>query len=317
MPIFQSNKAGNATFTRGLLANRLGNPGTVEQAVTDGDTIRVRLPGGQGLRMLGCDTPEKKIEFPGTPGAFVNLNDRRWADYFAAVWNDKTWGAFKPPLPAPLKAHLKGRMTGAVTANHWRHAVAATKGLAEMIEADRTTLGQTVDRFKIFAAFAHEVLDRYGRPLVFVNADVKDAAGRPEIYNVRMIGAGLATPFFMWPNIEPFRKLKITDAAMPPSQFRKAVATAHKLQQARKVAAAARAAGKGIYNTKDPLQLHAFELRFLSRRAAPDRWVIDIGSAAKTNHLVAPHDYFKIACPEDRLFIPAEYVPLFRAKGWK
>jgi hypothetical protein len=30
----------------GTLANRSGNPGSIEQAVVDGDTLRVQLPGG-------------------------------------------------------------------------------------------------------------------------------------------------------------------------------------------------------------------------------------------------------------------------------
>jgi hypothetical protein len=314
MPIFNTNKSGTATFTRGRLANNRGNLGTIKQAVTDGDTIRVSLPGGQGLRMLGCDTPEKKIEFPS--GGFVPLNDARWKDYFATLWDDSKWGAFNPALPAGLKAHLKNRMKADVTENHWKHATAATKGLADLLEEDRIALAISADKLSIFAAFAHEILDRYGRPLVFINADVPDEAKRPEIYNARMIGKGFATPFFMWPNVEPFRKMKIADAAVPPKQLRKMVKSARKLQAARAMAAAAREMRLGIYDAAKPLQLQASELRFLARRAAPDRCVIDIGQHVTDSKLIKPDRYIDVPNAEDRLYIPAEYVPLFQAKGW-
>ena len=314
MPIFDSNKSGTATFARGYLANRVGNPGTVAQAVTDGDTIRVRLPGGQGLRLLGCDTPEKKIEF--RKSGFVALNDPRWTAYFKTVWNTAKWGAFDPPLPDGLKSHLKKKLKDDAALNQWNHALAATKSLAELVEGDRKAFKLPAEKFRVFAAFSHEILDRYGRPLVFANIDVKEPVKRPELYNARMIANGRATPFFMWPNIEPFRKMKITEAALPPKEMHKELQKAKKLQAARKLAAAARQKGLGIYDKNKPLQLHAFELRYLARRAAPDRWVIDIGDNAGGSKLVRPGQYHTIAHPEDRLFIPAEYVPLFMKNGW-
>jgi hypothetical protein len=33
--------------------------------------------------------------------------------------------------------------------------------------------------------------------------------------------------------------------------------------------------------------------------------------------LVPPQFYFEVANPEDRLFVPAEYVPLFVERGWR
>jgi hypothetical protein len=33
--------------------------------------------------------------------------------------------------------------------------------------------------------------------------------------------------------------------------------------------------------------------------------------------LLRAQSYFKIPHPEDRLFVPAEFVPLFAAKGWR
>jgi hypothetical protein len=58
-----------------------------------------------------------------------------------------------------------------------------------------------------------------------------------------------------------------------------------------------------------------FELRFLSRRQPPDRWVIDLGR--DDDALLPPQAYFTIPNPEDRLYIPGEYVPLFVEAGWR
>jgi hypothetical protein len=46
-----------------------------------------------------------------------------------------------------------------------------------------------------------------------------------------------------------------------------------------------------------------------------DRRVIDM--AANTGELLTPLSYHTIARVEDRLYIPAEFVPLFEDKGWR
>ena len=71
----------------------------------------------------------------------------------------------------------------------------------------------------------------------------------------------------------------------------------------------------GLYEAARPLRLQAFELRMLSRRQPPDRWLVDLGSDSDT--LIRPQSYPDVPLPEDRLFIPAEYVPLWVEKGWK
>jgi hypothetical protein len=68
-----------------------------------------------------------------------------------------------------------------------------------------------------------------------------------------------------------------------------------------------------------------FELRFLARshttpsggvrRSPPDRWVINL--ASDDDRLYPPQAYWRIPNPEDRLFVPAEYVPLFFDRGWR
>jgi hypothetical protein len=60
--------------------------------------------------------------------------------------------------------------------------------------------------------------------------------------------------------------------------------------------------------------LYPFELRFLAQRRAPNRWVIDLSQS--DNHLLHPQEY-TIPNPEDRLYIPEEYLLLFKSKGWR
>ena len=325
MAIFNANQAGTLVHSIGTLANRSGNPGSIEQAVVDGDTLRVQLPGGQGLRFLGCDTPEKKIAFPLTPaevaagkkqGPFLQLDNARWDDFLDSAFDKTKWGAFRPALPASLRAHLEGRMRDDAARNHWTHAKAATEALQKLVRQDAAERQLANSDVKLFIAYAHEVLDRYGRPLVFANIDERTASKRPPTYNERMIATGRAAPLYIWPNIDPFRGMKVTDAAMPPQEFRRHVARSGSLQASCRAAAEARAAGEGIYAAANPLQLLAFELRFLAGRRAPDRWVIDLSADDDDPHLIPSDRYFEVPRLEDRLFIPAEYVPLFKAKGW-
>lgn len=77
----------------------------------------------------------------------------------------------------------------------------------------------------------------------------------------------------------------------------------------------AREQHEGIYNAQAPLLLEPFEVRFLAQRHAPNRWVIDLGKSDSI--LVYPQNYFSVTNPEDRLFVPEEYVPLFVQKGWQ
>jgi hypothetical protein len=43
--------------------------------------------------------------------------------------------------------------------------------------------------------------------------------------------------------------------------------------------------------------------------------VIDLTDEGN-NKLIAPERYYEIPNGEDRLFIPSEYVPIFRMHGW-
>jgi len=204
-----------------------------------------------------------------------------------------------------------------VALNHDHHARAAQAALEDEVSKDMQVLGQTKEEFRFFLAFAFEIMDRYGRMLCFVNReqpDPKVPEPRPLSYNERLLAAGQVLPYFIWPNVSPFRKAKsLLDAVIEPGKANQ-IADAS-LQAARAAFRQAREQHQGIYDTANPLLLEPFEVRFLAQRRAPNRWVIDL---SKSDYiLVHPQDYFSVVNPEDRLFVPEEYVPLFVHEGWQ
>jgi endonuclease YncB( thermonuclease family) len=311
--------ASGLVIGRAKLGRHGDGRGSVTQQVHDGDTANTEAVGNLGVRFLGVDAPEVSFTLPGgDPRRFVPLTDQAWtpvlADPFAAGLP-----AFDPPLDPDLQAHLAGRVGDTTAANHARHAEAAHRCLEDQVEADLEELGHTIEEFEFFLAFAGEVMDRYGRLLGYLNrrqASATSPSPRPNSYNERLLEAGLVTPYFIWPNVNPFRRQRSALAAVPaPGTANQLAQAESSLRQARAWVAAARAQGIGVYQPADPLQLFPFELRFLSRRQPPDRWVIDLGR--DDDLLVAPQRYFTIANPEDRLYIPSEFVPLFVEAGWR
>ena len=253
------------------------------------------------------------------PNNFISIDSAEWTtfltDPFAAGLP-----AFNPPLPATLMADLQNRLGPTCAPNHARHARSSTRALEDMIEQDRTQNGQTTDTFRFFLAFANDVIDRYGRFLGFLNEDLPNPP-HPLSYNERLLAQGRVIPYFIWPNINPFRKQpSLLDAVPKPGHL----ITDSSLNQARQAVRNARTDHLGIFEVADPLKLLPFEVRYLARtvkhgnqefRGGPDRWVINL--AAGDDRLLPPQRYVEIANLEDRLFVPAEYVPLFVNKGWK
>jgi hypothetical protein len=124
------------------------------------------------------------------------------------------------------------------------------------------------------------------------------------------------SPYFIWPNVNPFRRApSVTEAVPAPGTAAQLAARERSLRQARRWVQQARDRHAGLYQQQDPLRLLPFELRLLARRQPPDRWVVDLGRGDDV--LVPPQFYFEVANPEDRLFVPAEYVPLFVERGWR
>jgi endonuclease YncB( thermonuclease family) len=286
-----------------------GSPG---QQVVDGDTVTVEADGNLGVRLLGVDAPERALTLPEVateavdrrPGEpFVPLTDERWERFLSDPFAD---GSLR--LRRSLRDHLEPLLGPGCAANHARFAATAKAALRALVESDLEEAGGSREEFRFFMAFASEVLDGYGRLLCYLNRD-QPRPPRPPTYNERLLVAGEVLPYFIWPNVDPFRvQPSLVDAVPRPG-------AAPPLADERAAVAAAREQGLGVWRGDEPLRLSPFELRYLARLTPPERWVIDV--AARDNRLLAPQLYPRIDRPEDRLFVGEAFVPLFESRGWR
>jgi len=307
----------NLTIASLAMGRRGDTPGSVKQIVHDGDTINVRPAGNIGVRFLGIDTPEVSFR-PPQASKFLSLNDPRWERFLSDPFAEE-WGPFDQPMPAALKEHLKTRVGSGVAANHLKHARAAEDFLEEEIAKDMRILQQDRESFRFFMAFAFEVMDGYGRFLGYLNREQpnpNEPEPRPLTYNERLLKAGQAFPYFIWPNVNPFKKADtILDAVPKPGTQRTQAENDITLSRTAEFLENAREKHRGLFDAMEPMLLEPFELRLLSRRELPKRWVIDLSE--NDDVLIRPENYHQITHPEHRLFISAEYVPLFVEQGWK
>jgi hypothetical protein len=299
------------------LGFRGGVTGSVRQQVHDGDTINVRAVGNFGIRFLGVDAPEISFRLPGET-KFTALSSSKWETFLSAPFV-QSLPPFNPPLAPGLRKHLQARVGPGTATNHRHHAEAAEDALEEEVLKDIQALGQTEEVFQFFLVFAHEVADRYGRLLCFINRNQPHPTNpepRPRSYNERLLQAAKVSPYFIWPNINPFRKEKsVVASVLPPGTANDIANKDGSLRLAREWIRDARQQKDGVYDAHEPLRLEPFEVRFLARRSPPSRWVIDL--SRNDDVLIKPQKYFTIPNAEDRLFIPEEYVPLFAEAGWQ
>lgn len=295
-----------------------GKPGTVVQQVHDGDTINVRPDGNIPVRLLGIDTPEISFAFPGPRLQFVDLKDPRWNDFLTTAF-DLKWGPFSVPIPATLKAVIQAKVVGEPGAIHHEHAERATNEFRQLVTRDMEIMGQDLTTFGYYLNFGFEIMDGYGRFLCMINRNQPQRTvptPRPPTYNMRLLERGLAFPYFIWPNVNPWdRPDSVEQAVIPPGMARQMAEKDSELVMARSKVRAAREKHLGVFDAMKPLLLEPFELRYLARRELPGRYVMDL--TADSNRLIHPHNYFAVPNPEDRLWIPAIYVPFFERAGWK
>ncbi len=296
-----------------------GDPQSINAAVSDGDTVRTFANGNLGVRFLGIDTPEKVFDVPGAGRR--RLDRPEWEEYLTNPF-DPSFNRFGTlNLNSDLVANLSARLGADAASNHRRYGDTAENSLIEMIQTDMNTLGQTPETFSFFLAFSFEILDGFGRFLAFINRNQPDAnepEPRPANYNQRLLERGAALPYFIWPNIDPFRSASnIVEAArrLAPGTANDLADSTQSLRTARQAVQQARANGDGIFDSEDPLRIEPFEVRYLGRRRTPSRFVIDL--SRNEDRILQPQSYHRISNPEDRLFIPREYVPLFREQGWQ
>ena len=311
------NDRTNLTSGISRLGQRMNRQGTVGEQTHDGDTVIVSPVGDIGVRLLGIDTAEVSFRFPGTT-SFVGIEDARWQPFLADPFAKK-WPEFSTPLPDELVKSLKGRLRENASENHHHHARAAEMALEREIVSDVKVMQKTIETFQMFMVFGYEIMDGYGRFLCFINRNQPNRtkpAPRPLSYNERLLKLGQACPYFIWPNVNPWRKQdSVLEAVPDPKGMKRQAWLDRSLGRVRRDVAAARAAHRGIFHATDPLQLEPFELRFLSRRTPPSRWVIDLN--ADDGVLLRPENYYRIPNSEDRLFVSPEHVPLFVERGWK
>lgn len=309
---FTVNQAPRAVTSIRRDAN--GQPQTLNAAISDGDTIGVHVAGSGSVRFLGIDSPEKSFELPGSPGA-RRLDSPQWETYLTDPFLPQ-FGPFD--LDQGLVDHLGTRIGPGRGVNHRFHGDNAEQALIALVQSDMTALGQNPDTYNFFLAFSFEVFDAYGRFIAFINRNQPDANNpgpRPLPYNERMLENGTALPYFIWPNIDPFRESSLLDAVIAPGTANQVAQATPALRRARDFVRQARNNGNGVFNPADPLRFEAFEVRYLGRRQPPNRAVIDL--SRNDDVMLRPQSYFRIANPEDRLFIPLAFVPLFVARGWR
>ncbi|MEZ6132933.1 MAG: hypothetical protein R3C59_30045 [Planctomycetaceae bacterium] len=314
----RTDSENNRTTGLALPAMEGGQPASVAQQVHDGDTLNVIPRGNVGVRLLGIDTPEVSFSFPGPKPSFLSLGDARWNDFLTTAL-DSRWGEFSNAVSEGLKSWLMAKLVGQPGSIHFDHANRATDELRAMITKDMEIMGQDLKTFGYYLGFGFEVMDGYGRFLCTINRDQPQRTvptPRPPTYNMRMLQAGRAFPYFIWPNINPWeRPDSVVKAVIPPGQARQLATTDRELQMARSAVQNARQNHLGIFDAMMPCLLEPFELRFLSRRELPSRHVIDLTS--DSDRMLPGDRYFEVPNAEDRLWVSSEYVPLFRDHGWK
>lgn len=301
-----------------LLGRHGDGRGSPIQQVHDGDTVIVEAAGNLSVRFLGVDTPEVSFTLPGST-QFRTIANPAWDEFLRAPFAGAA-GEFLAKLGEPLHQHLANATGEGCAANHAHHADQAHRDLERLVIDDMTLLQQDRDTFQFFMAFANEVMDGYGRLLCFLNRRQEHPtlpAPRPLSYNERMLQSGMAAPYFIWPNVSPFlRQSSLINAVPTPGDITAIADGANGLGPARQWVRTAREQGLGIFDRDHPLRLQPFELRLLARQEPPVRWLIDLADRATTT-LLHPTSYLRVANLEDRLFIPAEYVPLFVEAGWQ
>ncbi|MCF8243686.1 MAG: hypothetical protein K9J37_04730 [Saprospiraceae bacterium] len=293
---------------------------SVAQITHDGDTVSVSTDGNLGIRFLGIDTPEISFDFPGRRG-FLGLNNPAWVDFFTGPDLHAKITKFSPALKEHLNAVI-GDGVG-IAENHYKHADKGKQNLKKEIEDDMKAAGKTKDDFMFFQAYANEFLDTYGRLLCYLrphrdNFEGETPATSAIDYNIRQLAGGFATPYFIFPNVDPFIRITnpLDKKIISPDGFWKFMTKASKLKGARDAVKGARNREAGIYNPVDPLRLLPMELRTIARGSKPNRPVIDLGQPG-VNKILDPELYFTIENVEDRFYLPGMYTDYFVMAGWE
>ena len=326
---------------------------TASESIHDGDTMYTASEGILPIRFSGIDTPETNYNLPiiKKPNDIQERNGNPFIppspiedfkEYLSNPFDERYYDSkdFRNALGEDLvENHLKSKLNDKTAINHKRHAINARNALIQLIEEDIGISLTSTDVFKFYIAFSFETTDRFGRILGWVNKYNSDNDRKDLSYNEKMLKLGMAIPYFIWPNISPFRRsLSITQALPNKEDFFNCIEEDNKLSNARKFVKNAREQKLGIFEEQEGLMLMPFELRYLadrftglmnnpvpckqsqniidrSNQKPVHRYVIDL-SYNQEPIIVKPEEYYKIKV-EDRLFIDEHFVPLFQKHGYQ
>lgn len=195
------------------------------------------------IRFLGADSAEVSIDYPqglkpeGLPRRYKWPRVEEHSEYLKDPFDYHGSDKFIKSLGDGLFNYLKKKMTSKTAHNHQLHADKAAEELRKQIKDDMEKYqpnhnsnnndnNNDNDKFKFFLAFAHELMDRYGRFLGYIDRKkTKEERKKDNLtYNEIMLQKGLASPYFIWPNINPFIKIEsLTKAIYPPEKFKEKI----------------------------------------------------------------------------------------------
>lgn len=297
----------------------------VEEFVGDGDTVDLKAMGRLPVRFLGIDAAEKGLYRPlrmsevnqSKKAGYMKLENELWQEFLTNPLSEE-WEPYSKPLAPDLINNLSNRWGPDARDNHLEWANKARKRLVELIREDLELINRSWKNAEFYTSYGSELLDAYGRLLCFINIAEHNRNRRPKYsYNERLLQEGFVIPYFIWPNVAPFSKMSILEAVRNPVEFRSNANDSKALSKARQWCSEVRAKPENIYDPSHGLWILPFELRYLAGRISPKRYVIDLGANATDKKLFSPSRYWEISKFEDRLFIPAEYAPLFEKHGWQ
>lgn len=300
-------------------------PVTVEEFVGDGDTVDLKAFGRLPVRFLGIDAAEKGMYRPlrmsevsqNKKAGYMKLENALWQEFLTDPLSAE-WEPYSKPLATKLINNLSTRWCTDARDNHLEWANKARTRLVELIREDLKLLNRLWKNAEFYTSYGSELLDAYGRILCFINIKETNRNRRPKYsYNERLLQEGFVIPYFIWPNVAPFNKMSILEAVRNPIEFRTLANESKALSEARQWCRKMRAQPGSIYDPSLGLWILPFELRYLAGRISPKRYVIDLGANSSDSQLFSPSRYWEIPKLEDRLFIPAEYAPLFEKHGWQ
>ncbi len=256
-----------------------------------------------------------------------SLDSKYWKDYLTDPFSSRNEDSerFTSDLTNGLFDYIKSKIGKDTAENQYRLAINASNTLSQLINEDKDKTEEQFRTFKLFLEFSYEIFDRFGRLLCY--AFPKDMSlrenGNNLSYNEIMLHLGIGTPYFIFPNTHGFRdeyeKINslldiIPDVRTNKQAFYDFMQNDFKLQQSIAAVRGAKKLSNSVWKGENALRLLPFELRYIQRRQAPDRYVMDLSE--KNPIIYSPTEYHSIRNEGDRFFIPYDYLPLFERKGY-